>query len=135
MVKKKFERRNQDIGNIISIEHANVRVPDQSIATAFYVVGLGFTRDPYLMVGLDNMWINLGQHQFHLPTGAPQVFPGFIDMVVPDLDVACDAARRGEGAARGHGVLVLRRGQACEPSPARGATACGSSRRVPSSAI
>ena len=94
MVKKKYERRNQDIGNILSIEHANVRVPDQSIATAFYVMGLGFTRDPYLMVGLDNMWINLGQHQFHLPTGAPQVFPGFIDMIVPDLDAL--ATRLGE---------------------------------------
>jgi hypothetical protein len=94
MMKKKYERRNQDIGNIISIEHVNVRVPDQSIATAFYVMGLGFTRDPYLMVGLDNMWINLGQHQFHLPTGAPQVFPGFIDMIVPDLDAL--ATRLGE---------------------------------------
>jgi hypothetical protein len=94
MMKKKYERRNQDIGNIISIEHANVRVPDQSIATAFYVMGLGFTRDPYLMVGLDNMWINLGQHQFHLPTGAPQVFPGCIDMIVPDLDAL--ATRLGE---------------------------------------
>ena len=51
MVKKKYDRRNQDIGNIVSIEHVNVRVPDQSIATAFYVMGLGFTRDPYLMVG------------------------------------------------------------------------------------
>jgi hypothetical protein len=38
------------------------------------------------MVGLDNMWINLGQHQFHQPTGAPQAFPGCIDMIVPDLD-------------------------------------------------
>ena len=57
---KKYERRNQDIGNIVAFEHANVRVPDQQIATAFYVMGLGFTRDPYLMVGLDNMWINLG---------------------------------------------------------------------------
>ena len=83
---KKFERRNQDIGNIVGFEHVNVRMPDQQIATVFYVMGLGFTRDPYLMVGLDNMWINLGQQQFHLPTGAPQVFPGYIDMVVPDLD-------------------------------------------------
>ena len=33
-MKKKYERRNQDIGNIVSIEHVNVRVPDQSIATA-----------------------------------------------------------------------------------------------------
>lgn len=86
MVANKFDRRQQDIGNIVALEHCNVRVPDQGVATAFYVVGLGFTRDPYLMVGLDNMWINLGQQQFHLPTGAPQAFAGFIDMVVPDLD-------------------------------------------------
>src|SRR5262245_17150503 len=86
MAANKYERRNQDIGNMVALEHVNVRVPDQSIATAFYVAGLGFTRDPYLMVGLENMWINLGQQQFHLPTGAPQALPGFIDMVVPDLD-------------------------------------------------
>ncbi len=86
MVANKYDRRQQDIGNIVALEHCNVRVPDQSIATAFYVAGLGFTRDPYLMVGLENMWINLGQQQFHLPTGPPQAFPGFIDMVVPDLE-------------------------------------------------
>ena len=86
MAANTFDRRNQDIGNIVGLEHCNVRVPDQSVATAFYVVGLGFTRDPYLMVGLENMWINLGQQQFHLPTGGPQAFPGFIDMVVPDLE-------------------------------------------------
>jgi hypothetical protein len=81
-----YDRRSQDIGNIVGLEHVNVRVPDQVVATAFYVVGLGFTRDPYLMVGLENMWINLGQQQFHLPTGGPQVLRGVVDIVVPDLD-------------------------------------------------
>jgi hypothetical protein len=71
METRTFDRRQQDIGNIVGLEHVNVRVPDQQIATLFYVVGLGLTRDPYLMVGLDNMWINAGQSQFHLPTGAP----------------------------------------------------------------
>ena len=71
-----FDRSAQDIGNIVFLEHVNVKVPDQTIATAFYIAGLGLTRDPYLMVGLENMWINIGQQQFHLPTGAPQVFPG-----------------------------------------------------------
>jgi catechol 2,3-dioxygenase-like lactoylglutathione lyase family enzyme len=81
-----YDRRAQDIGNIVALEHVNVRVPDQVKATAFYVAGLGFTRDPYLMVGIENMWINLGQQQFHLPTGQPQVLRGHIDVVVPDLD-------------------------------------------------
>ncbi len=83
---ERYERRRQDVGNILALEHVNVRVPDQTIATAFYVQGLGFTRDPYLMVGTDNMWINLGQEQFHLPTGAPQVLRGRVGLVVPDLD-------------------------------------------------
>jgi len=82
----KFDRHAQDVGNIVALEHVNVRIPSQQLATAFYVVGLGFTRDPYLMVGLENMWINIGQQQFHLPTAAPQVLRGRIGLVVPDLE-------------------------------------------------
>ncbi|MGH7855423.1 MAG: hypothetical protein ACREP3_18380 [Candidatus Binatia bacterium] len=76
----------EDVGNIIALEHINVQVPDQSLATLFYVVGLGFTRDPYLTVGLTNMWINVGEQQFHLPTRNAQVIDGHIGVVVPDLD-------------------------------------------------
>jgi hypothetical protein len=81
-----FDRNAQDVGNIAALEHVNVKVPSQQIATSFYVVGMGFTRDPYIMVGLQNMWINLGQQQFHLPTGGPQVLRGTIGLVVPDLE-------------------------------------------------
>ena len=81
----KFDRSAQNVGNIAALEHVNVRVPSQQLATAFYVVGLGFTRDPYLMVGLENMWINIGQQQFHLPTGAPQVLRGDVGLVLPDF--------------------------------------------------
>jgi hypothetical protein len=76
----------EDVGNIVSLEHINLTVPDQGTATLFYVVGLGFTRDPYLTVGLENMWINVGEQQFHLPTRNAQVIPGHIGVVVPDLD-------------------------------------------------
>jgi hypothetical protein len=72
--------------NIVHLEHVNVTQPDQRLATLFYVIGLGLTRDPYLMVGLDNMWINIGRSQMHLPTGAPQQVRGTIGLVVPDLD-------------------------------------------------
>src|SRR5262249_23369500 len=75
----------EDIGNIVSLEHVNVQVPDQSQATLFYIIGLGFTRDPYMNVGLTNMWINIGDQQFHLPTGQPQVLRGHTGLVVPDL--------------------------------------------------
>lgn len=76
----------EDVGNIVSLEHVNLRIADQATAALFYVVGLGLTRDPYLTVGLQNMWINVGEQQFHLPTGAPQVLPGHIGVVVPNLE-------------------------------------------------
>ena len=80
------EYSEEDIGNIVSLEHVNVQIPDQSLATLFYVVGMGFTRDPYLNVGLNNMWANVGEQQFHLPTRSPQVIDGHIGVVVPNLD-------------------------------------------------
>ncbi len=77
---------DEDVGNIISFEHVNLQIPDQTTATVFYVMGLGLTRDPYISVGLENMWINVGEQQFHLPTRRTQVIAGEIGLVVPDLD-------------------------------------------------
>ena len=76
----------EDVGNIVSFEHINVQVPDQSLATLFYIVGMGFTRDPYMNVGINNMWVNVGEQQFHLPTRTPQVIAGHAGMVLPDLN-------------------------------------------------
>ena len=79
------DRKRGNTSNIVLLEHVNVTQPDQRLATAFYVAGLGFTRDPYLMVGLQNMWINIGRSQMHLPTNRPQRLRGVIGLVVPDL--------------------------------------------------
>ena len=79
-----FDRTTQDIGNVVSLEHVNVRVPDQHAATLFYVSGLGLTRDPFLVTGVENMWINAGMEQFHLPTGDAQVVRGHVGLVIPD---------------------------------------------------
>src|SRR5439155_27320977 len=81
-----FDRSAEDLGNIVALEHVNVLVPDQGLATLFYVSGLGLTRDPYLMTSTDNMWINLGRSQFHLPTGEAQVLRGRVAIVLPDRD-------------------------------------------------
>jgi catechol-2,3-dioxygenase len=78
-----FDRAAEDLGNSIHLEHVNVRVPDQRLANLFYVAGLGLTRDPYLLVSDDNMWINVGRSQFHLPSGAPQVLRGHTGIVMP----------------------------------------------------
>ncbi len=80
----KYDRAVEDVGNAIGLEHVNTRVPDQHLATLFYVTGLGLTRDPYLMTGVTNMWINVGRSQFHLPTGTPQVVRGHTGLVIPD---------------------------------------------------
>lgn len=83
----RFDRTAEDVGNVLSLEHVNLTVPDQSLAALFYVTGMGFTRDPYMDFGLANMWVNAGAQQFHLPLGAPQVFRGTITVAVPDLDM------------------------------------------------
>jgi hypothetical protein len=84
-MKKQFDRASEDLGNVVGLEHVNVTVPDQRLATLFYITGLGFTRDPYLVTGVANMWVNVGRSQFHLPIGKPQVVRGRVGLVVPDL--------------------------------------------------
>jgi hypothetical protein len=79
-----YDRSIEDVGNVVCLEHVNTRIPDQQLATLFYVSGLGLTRDPYLMTGVGNMWINIGRSQFHLPTGKPQVVRGHTGLVIPD---------------------------------------------------
>ena len=85
-MQRKFDRAAEDLGNSIHLEHVNVQVPDQRLATLFYVSGLGLTRDPYLMTSDDNMWINVGRSQFHLPSGEPQVVRGHTALVISGRD-------------------------------------------------
>ena len=86
-MKTTFDRTTEDSGNVVSLDHVNLCIGDQQLAILFYIQGLGFTRDPYLTVGLENMWLNAGRQQIHTPTrpGAPQVVRGRIGLVVPDL--------------------------------------------------
>ena len=86
MSEQRFDRAVDDVGNLVEIGHVNVNVTDQQQATDFYVSALGLTRDPYLMTGTNNMWVNIGRHQFHLPTGGHgQRLHGAVGLVVPDL--------------------------------------------------
>jgi hypothetical protein len=87
---KQYDRDAQVVGNIVHLEHFNVMVADQRLATLFYVVGLGGTRDPYIFTGLENMWVNFGRTQVHLPNRGtnpkPEVLRGTAGFVVPSLD-------------------------------------------------
>jgi hypothetical protein len=77
-----FDRAAEDLGNSIHLEHVNVTIPDQRIASLFYGAGLGLTRDPYLQVDDTNMWMNVGRSQFHLPSGKAQVLRGKTGIVI-----------------------------------------------------
>jgi hypothetical protein len=96
-----FDRTTQDVGNIVELGHVNVRVPDQGLATVFYISGLGLTRDPYLMTGVDNMWANVGIGQFHLPVGPAQVLRGVTGLVLADLDALERRLRQVSGRLQG----------------------------------
>ena len=71
-MERNFDRSAEDLGNVVALEHVNITVPDQQLATLFYNTGLGLTRDPYIQTGLENMWMNVGRSQFHLPSKTPQ---------------------------------------------------------------
>jgi hypothetical protein len=98
-----FDRSAEDLGNSIHLEHVNVTIPDQRLATLFYVTGLGLTRDPYLMVSDSNMWVNVGRSQFHLPAGKPQVLRGHTGLVIAGREALLErlaaVAPRLEGTA------------------------------------
>lgn len=89
-MEQKFDRSSEDLGNSVGLEHLNLTVPDQQLAIRFYISGLGFTRDPYLVTGLENMWVNIGRSQIHLPIKPAQVMRGHTGLVVPDLDALVD---------------------------------------------
>ena len=98
---KQFDRTTQDVGNIVHLEHFNCVIDDQRLAVLFYVVGLGGTRDPYIFPGMENIWLNFGRTQVHMPSRAvPPRFErlrGTAGFVVPSLD---DLARRLEHAGK-----------------------------------
>ena len=80
-----FDRTTEDLGNVVELGHVNVTIPDQRIATIFYISALGLARDPYLMTGVDNMWANVGRAQFHLPSRPKaQVVRGTTGLVQPN---------------------------------------------------
>ena len=102
-MQQQFDRAAEDLGNSIHLEHVNVTVPDQHLATLFYVAGLGLTRDPYLMVSDTNMWVNAGRSQFHLPRGEAQVVRGHTGIVIAGrealLQRLASVAKKLEGTA------------------------------------
>ena len=104
---QQFDRAAEDLGNSIHFEHVNVTIPDQRLATLFYVAGLGLTRDPYLMVSDTNMWVNVGRSQFHLPTAARRCCAAIPASSSRPRSAAGAAGVGGEKAGR-HGVRVHR---------------------------
>ncbi len=85
-IASKTSYAEEDLGNIVSMEHVNVAVTDAATAVLFYIRGMGFTRDPEELQAYTTTWANLGAQQVHLPaTRKAQVLRGHIGMVTPSL--------------------------------------------------
>lgn len=94
MDERRYDRTSEDVGNIVNLGHVNVLIQDQGLSTLYYIAGLGLTRDPYINVSTNNMWVNVGMSQFHLPTGKPQVLRGVTGLVVPDREALLERLNR-----------------------------------------
>ena len=115
----------------IHFEHVNVTVPDQRLATLFYVAGLGLTRDPYLMVSDSNMWVNVGRSQFHLPDGAPQVLRGHTGIVISGREALLARLASVAKKLAGTAFAFSEHNDYVEAVPVRGAIACAAMSRTP----
>ncbi|MBX6740740.1 MAG: hypothetical protein QJR07_06120 [Acetobacteraceae bacterium] len=96
-----YDRTRESLGNVVELQHVNLRVSDQLKATSFYISGLGLTRDPYLMTGIDNMWANVGISQFHLPIGKAQRLRGHVGLVLPSRRQLLERLARVRGQLEG----------------------------------
>ena len=127
-----YDRAAEDLGNSVHLEHVNVQIPDQRIAGLFYVVGLGLTRDPYLNVADNNMWINVGRSQFHLPTGNPQVLRGHTGIVMEGREALLARLAGVRKKLDGTRFDFSRAQRPRRRRPAPGATASAATSRTPS---
>ena len=105
-------------------------MPDQRLATLFYVAGLGLTRDPYLMVSDTNMWVNVGRNQFHLPNGPAQVLRGHTGIVISGREALLDRLAAVAPKLKTRSFRSARTTTMSRP-PVRGATACAATSRTP----
>src|SRR3954467_421344 len=98
---RQYDRAAQTVGNIVHLEHFNCCIDDQRLGVLFYVVGLGATRDPYIFPGLENIWLNFGRTQVHMPSRAvppkTEHLRGTAGFVVPSLE---ELAKRLEYAGK-----------------------------------
>jgi hypothetical protein len=69
-----------DVPGIVWFEHLNLVVGVEQVAEMFYFGLLGCTPDPNA-----SFHANLGQQQFHLSVGKPQVLCGSIGLALPSL--------------------------------------------------
>jgi len=83
-----FGNIRPEIGRILHMDHVNFETPDHEMATIFYMNGLGFTRDPYRRADEQNLGVNVGRQQLHLPKRGERTPPfcGIVGLVVPDID-------------------------------------------------
>lgn len=85
----------QDVGDVVHLEHVNLEVPDLDLARVFYAEGLGLTADPdtlgWQRGGPFVTWYNLGRQQLHICKGAaPQNTRGTIVLRLPSLARAAE---------------------------------------------
>jgi len=90
------EDSDLEVRGIVWMEHVNLVTGGRALAEAFYLDGLGLTRDPDRVGGV--LWVNVGpRQQLHLVDpaegDAAQVVDGCIGLALPDLPALLDRLR------------------------------------------
>ena len=86
---RKYNRRREDIGNVISLEHVNVCIPRPKTGHAVLHYRAGADARS-ISCHQRNEYVGqiAGRTQFHLPTRDPLVVRGTIGLVIPTAQIA-----------------------------------------------
>eukprot|EP01113_Clastostelium_recurvatum_P006200 TRINITY_DN12811_c0_g1_i1.p1 TRINITY_DN12811_c0_g1~~TRINITY_DN12811_c0_g1_i1.p1 ORF type:complete len:333 (-),score=48.29 TRINITY_DN12811_c0_g1_i1:21-1019(-) len=126
---------DQNVGNIVSLEHVNLEVPDLYLSKIFYGDALGCAVDPHKTAKNPKVtWYNLGYQQFHVRWNSDspaQIMDGHVGLIVPSLQRALErlsiSAPHLKGTKFQIAVVEDHTPRRASPAPSRGGDRGGDS--------
>ncbi|CAM9209747.1 unnamed protein product [Choristocarpus tenellus] len=91
----------EDSSGFHHLEHVNINMPEHGPITQLYFDTLLFAPDSRRSQNIDKgsgtIWANIGTSQLHMPHGEPQVVPGTIGLIYPDVEEIFPRLRQAAG--------------------------------------
>ena len=90
MATQLYDRTAEDLGNLVGLEHVNVRIDNQGLARSSICPGSASPATPSCSPAPTTCGSMSARASSTLPTGDPNVLRGHVGLVVPSLEELCE---------------------------------------------